>query len=424
MEGGKRMLLSGLLQMQPDDALLYLEQNVNYLFQDPDRYSEVAEDYQSEKGGEYLMPYVWLDLNHPAVDSFEACPDPRLIEQVRQRGRVQFFIHPEMIPEYKTKGFSELLDFAGNQMVAPTASTRTVITRGLAYNFMVKTNMTRVVGLLSRKMRRSSVAHSSQIMVEMAEIKDCIPRSLAYLPESIGVVYEEEIGVIFRECQARPRVNEQRHLIPFFSLISLDRRSFDDPLLLCQIVEGGEQTPLKTFLEQILKPILGSWSYLVFKRGIHPIAHFQNLLLELDREGKPKRIVFRDLQDTIIDSQVRSEKGLHSEFARHFIDDIDHTKIQVGPDIVRDPEIARRIRYSLSYDFWLGLIFDCFIVVLSKYPSCTEERIVEATKELFRESVEGSARNLFPPEQFFIERVDPEDPRMRMVGIRGKPKYR
>jgi hypothetical protein len=418
------MLLECLLRTLPNDALIYLEQNVNHLFQRGDRESEVSSPYQPERGVEYKMPYVLLSLSHPDLEYFEAQPNPKLVRGVRRGGQVKFFIHPDMIPEYRGVGLSELLDFAGEISVSPTASTRTVMTRNFPYNFMVKINMTKKIGLLRRKLTRSSVAQSNQIMSEMAQVEDEVPTGLAYLPESMGVVFQETIGEIFRECQARPKVESRRYLIPFFSLISRDYKRPEDPLLLCQIVEGQNRDPYKAFYKGILVPLLETWSYLVLERGILPVAHLQNLLLEINRDGKPTRIVFRDLQDAAIDGQVRRKKGLHTDFARHFIDDVTHTPLLVNGELVKNVEIVRQIRYSLAYDFWLGLLIHCFSVVLSKYSSCGEEKIRETAKEFFQQKIQPKADDIFPPEQFAIQRIDPVDTRTRLVENKGKPIYR
>lgn len=426
------MILRELLQSQSEEVLLYLEQNVNYLFQEfpgkVERHIEVGEKYQPEKRVEYMMPYVWLDKNSESVELFEALPSQRLNGELYKESRenlVKFFIHPEMIPDYEEKGFVELLDFAGEQKVKPTASTRTVMTRDLPFNFLIKTNLTKLVGFLRRKMRVSAVRQSNQIMRDLAEIESLTPETLAYLPETIGVVYRTDIGMIIRELQPKPKVDDKRFLIPFFSLISIDSMRPEDPLLLCQIVENQPKAPFDTFSEKILLPLMEAWAYLVFERGILPIPHMQNLLLEIDKSGKPTRIVLRDLQDAAVDLSVREEKGLHCNFYRHFVDDIEHNPLIVESERINDAQTARKIRYSLNYDFWLGkVLFDCFSIVLSKYPSCTEEKIVKAAKEFFADKIQNRDCDLFPSDQFFVKRIDPADPSTRIVEKRGKPKYR
>src|SRR2546421_607249 len=48
--------------------------------------------------------------------------------------------------------------------VTPTASSRTLLTLDTPVPFMIKTNMTAAIGGVRRKMRRSAVAHSHEIM--------------------------------------------------------------------------------------------------------------------------------------------------------------------------------------------------------------------------------------------------------------------
>jgi hypothetical protein len=423
------MILREMFKCEPDEMLLYLETNVNYLFQKfpgkVERQIEVGEVYQPEKGGEYLMPYVWLDKNSAAVELFESQPDRRLTSEMHREDYIRFFVHPEMIHEYREKGLVDLLSFAGEYKVKPTASTRTVMTRGLPYNYMIKANMEKLVGFLRRKMKISAVRQSNQIMSEFADIESLAPESLAYLPETIGVVYDTDIGMLIRECQPKPKVADRRYLIPFFSLISLDAAQPEDPLLLCQIVENQPKNPFDVFSEMILLPLIEAWAYLVFERGILPIPHMQNLLLEIDKSGTPTRIVLRDLQDAAVDLSVREEKGLHRNFYRHFVDDIEHNPLLVDSERINDAQTARKIRYSLNYDFWLGkVLFDCFTVVLSKYPSCNEERIVKSTRKYFQDMFQNRARELFPSTKFFVKRIDHANPSTRIVENRGKPKYR
>lgn len=417
------MDLKEIFPRGPNESLILFEHNYNYLFQGRNRSTTVAEDYQPEKGAQYQMPYVWLSLDDEEVESFFASPDELLEREVRQGNLIKFFIHPEMISEYKERGYEKLLRPAGYQKVVPTASTRTVMTLELPYAFMIKVNMTKRVGLLSRKLTRTSVAQSHQIMVEMNQIKECAPPFLAYLPETIGVVYKTEVGEIFRQCQAWPKVQEERYLIPFFSLISSDKQHTEDPLI-CQIIEMQGGNEWEVFEKTLLIPLLDSWKFLVFERGILPIMHFQNLLLEVNKEGSPTRIVFRDLQDCTIDGNTRISKGLHIKFSRHFVDDVGHFQIYVDGEQIKDSQRLRQVNYSLAWDFWLALLFDCFGIVLSKYHSCSREKLITRVKEYFQENIQTTTPDLFPQDQFVLKEIDPENPRVRSVENRGCPKYR
>jgi len=211
------MVLEDLLRMPPLDGLIYLEQNVNYLFQNGKRVSEVGSSFQPEMGAEYEMPYVLLPQRHPRLEYFEIQPTPLLKEFVVEERSVKFFLHPDMLEEYKALGFSELLDSAGEILVSPTASTRTVITRNLPFNFMVKVNLTKKIGFLSRKLTRTSVAQSNKIMAEMIQCENEMPTGFGFFLESIGVVFGESVGEIFREPLVRPPA-EASVILYLFSL--------------------------------------------------------------------------------------------------------------------------------------------------------------------------------------------------------------
>ena len=88
--------------------------------------------------------------------------------------------------------------------VTPTASSRTLLTLDTPVPFMIKTNMTAAIGGVRRKMRRSAVAHSHEIMRDLAESADEAPAAIAVLPETLGVVFEGEAGMLIRECRPRP----------------------------------------------------------------------------------------------------------------------------------------------------------------------------------------------------------------------------
>src|SRR4030042_1627197 len=215
------MLLRNLLVGNPEEIFLYLERRVNSKFPLSGPYTGVPACYRADLGAEsYPLPFV--NLEPGKVESFECLPDERVKSEIVSRNDVKFFVHPLMVPNYLDKELYDLLGFCGNFRVSSTSSTRTVITRDKEKNFMIKFNLENRLGERTRKLKRRQVEHSNKIMQELSTIN--LPEDFAYMPESFGVLYAKngsEIGMIIREFQAMPHVEEKRFVLPLFSLYSL-----------------------------------------------------------------------------------------------------------------------------------------------------------------------------------------------------------
>ena len=59
----------------------------------------------------------------------------------------------------------------------------------------------------------------------------------------------------------------------------------------------------------IIGLIQDTWVYFVSNRGILPEMHGQNILLEIDVRGIPKRIIHRDFQSLYSDKDIRTVKN-------------------------------------------------------------------------------------------------------------------
>jgi hypothetical protein len=420
------MLLEDIIQSKPEELFNYLERRVNYRFPFRKGYSDVPKRYRADgKQNYFQMPFVLLGKEEVFVA--EARPDPRIKSEVTFDGKTKFFVHPNIALDYKKRDLPKLLDFRGKYLVSPLASTRSVLTKSLEYNFVIKTDLPRKIGGFARKMKKEAIEHSNKISQEL----DCsaLPEFCGFLPESIGICHKTEgieTGNIFRELAARPTAVGKRYLIPFFSLISLDSCNKEDPLLLCQIIENSKKTDeneFDTFNRTILTPLINSFAYLVLERGILPEPHAQNLFLELNKNGAATRIVYSDFQDYGIDLSIRNKKGLDCGYSRNLVERC-YLPINCEDGIV-ERHGFRRIKYSCTYDFVIARIIDNCSIALSKYSSCEPEKITEQTKQLFSQNFSAVAKELFPYDECFYHIITQNGPE-KTFNIRrlGKKWYR
>jgi len=426
------MLLQNLLKGNPEEVFIYLERNVNSRFPLQQEYIEVPDSYRPDIGAD-IFELPFSVIKDSEVDYHEVSPDVQVRNLVNDDGR-KFFIHPVMVEDYLQKKMFPILGDDGSVLVSPTSSTRTVMTRNLDKNFMLKVNLERRLGERIRKLKKSQVEHSRKIMQELDGLRDGeLPDVCGYFPESIGMCFSvcnshedstcDETGMLVREFQVRPLMAGKRFYIPFFSLFSLDKKSRDDDPLLAQIIGnlGNGKDELDVFVNYVLSPLISSWAYFPVRRGINPDIHAQNVLLEIDEDGIPVRIVYRDFQEFFVDVEKRERNGLSIDFSRNLLYPEDKV-IQVGSRIITTAKERRRVHYGHTYDYRIGTILDYFTIVLSKFPCCTGSRIRNAAREIFREQFDGLEKEIFPEKAYVYPKGIHDFSRKNLIEC--EPKYR
>lgn len=267
---------------------------------------------------------------------------------------------------------------------------------------MLKVNLERKLGENVRKLKRNQVEHSHKICIDFENSK--FPEYLGYLPETIGAIYVyngNETGMIVREFQVRLFSYEKNYLLPFFSLFSLDKLNKSHDPLLVQILEKfSTGKEFDFFRDKILKPFIDSFAYFTLKRGMNTDMHAQNTLLEIDKDGMPKRIVYRDFQDLFIDLERREHLSLSTNFLRNAMEMPSKSYIVEGVK-VKDNKEHKQISYSFNYDYKIGRILDYFSIVLSKFSSCSEKEIIETAKIIFQRNFDGT--DIFPKKAYHLK---------------------
>ena len=312
--------------------------------------NEVSPMYCAIQGVEsFSLPYTRISRKKAAV--FLASPNKKIYHKIIEK-EIKFFIHPEMIPEVKPR------NLFWETIVQPTSSTRTVLPNN--EDFFVKLHLNLRLSRYIRRLRRDSVEHSILISQEIESSLPFAPKSFAYLPESIGIVYKD-FGMIIREKIVRPIQHEKTVLFPLFSLYSSDiQKPLDKPLFV-QLVEKRKEDPLSVFLKEIVVPLFSNMAFFINKYGILLEPHGQNVLVELSKDFEITRLVHRDFQSMYIDAQLRKKNNLHNKFKKHIMGE----------------ECKKEITYSLVFDNYVGkYMLDKFVKLLFDHYKIPKNKII------------------------------------------------
>ncbi len=309
----------------------HLERNVNDFRGNWEKFSDISYQFSPESGCTVQVPFKFVD--NEAVTTKSAEPDNRITEVLLVGEAACYFWHPDTVSPFNDPE-DGVLD------VLPTSSTRTLQTTGLPYNFFIKTHLPKRHFLYDRSLKPSVVSHSIDVSHDIERLtSESTDESWAFMPESLAFILEGS-GVIFREREPRPHVQQPRLLLPAFSLYSKDTKNPDDPSLLSQLIHhNGEDDPLQYMLDKIVTPLRSVWLEILRKRGLLLELHAQNALFELNNSGDVERVVLRDFQSIWSDIDIREKNNL--------------------PQMSRDgflPE-ERNKQYSLCYDHFMGTMF-------------------------------------------------------------------
>lgn len=291
------------LPIQELEATRHMERYVNNV--KPGSHSDWSDTdikYSPHEGIEEFPTPVY-GLSPETATVIKANPDPELQKEILGKEVVKFVVHPELAddPEYMERvGIDPDTKLDEPYLVTPTASTRTLLTKGRDYNFMVKTDLDKRHYRFIRRLKGSSVDHSVKISQELERITSTEETpEYAFLPESLGVVVgnkDNGAGVLFREITPRPLVPESRVLVPYFSLYVTDLKSPQDEPLLIQLIKQNAKAGKEAeyFIDTILGKVVRTWTHFATQYGLLLELHGQNTMLEVDSELKPQRIVHRD----------------------------------------------------------------------------------------------------------------------------------
>src|SRR5215470_7704071 len=298
------MELDGILK--GNQALLYMERYVDEGTRTYSPFaakSEAAPEYQP-RSGRPSFELITVFAPPSQVSIFQADPQRNLLDFYVRSEKVRFLIHPEIWASSGIDNLNELNALRRGEplQVSPTASTRTVLTTETPANVprhFVKLHYPRRISRFNRRLRRKNIHNSIEATHDLAHV-----RFDKFTYGDGGNPW----GFLVREETPRP-FREARFLVPYFALYGGDLQHPEDRPLLVQMIERLGAEPQSFVIDEIMIPVIDCWAKVVRERGILLESHAQNLLLEIDTDFRPRRIVHRDF-DVWSDGEARKQAGL------------------------------------------------------------------------------------------------------------------
>jgi hypothetical protein len=413
------MILEAIAQGNP--ALLYMER---YLDEGTKTYSpfaatsEVSPEYRPNSPNPFF-DLVTVRVPQNRVSVFLATPSKSLLKHYLRPDEVLFAVHPQT---WASKGIERLdaLQACPRDRpirVAPTASTRTVFTfpqsggpqSGDAPPHFIKLHLPRRISRFNRRFRRKNIENSIALSRDIERVR--LDR-FAYLPEVLGIAFgegDDAWGFLVREAAPRPTFR-RRHLIPCFALYGGDLNHPGAPPLLVQMIERLGRRPEAFIVDEIMIPVVQSWSNIVREWGILLEPHGQNTLLEVDGEFRPHRIVHRDF-DCWVNLEVRRRQGLAVPF--------------VGAGIGADTGRPVDQHYSLVYDRFIGHeFFDYLLEALGRFYPIDRGAIRRRVSEAFHDAFPDFARFFPRRTMFYFSNTTPPGHGFELVDMQQAPEWR
>lgn len=343
-------------------------------------------------------------LPRDVVHIHTANPAIQLVSHYLHASGIRFPIHPQFYGDDRIPSMNKILEYPLNVPIQciPTASSRSVFVcdRQLPAHCLKLHCPIQISrfnrSLLSRDIFKS-IASSREWDSAIKE-EATFPSSLAFLPESIGVVIGQGAhawGYLIREMTPRPVVPYSTTLLPLFSLYSQDLRAphkeYQHKPLITQLIRNSRLNPREFVIDKVMRPIIEGWCFLARERGILAQAHGQNLLLEIDHDDQPRRIVFRDLS-TYMDRQVRIKKGLSNQQFLSRSDD---------PDAIKNGIASY---YSLTYDSFVGHhLFAYIATVANQEYGIGKSDLQQSCRAIFHAHF-PDANQFFPPHVYYYSK--------------------
>lgn len=397
------------IKNDPIKSYLYLER---YFNQGTKIYSPFADQTEADYLYQPTNPRDAFELPCVIIPKEKVCiflDDPsRHISNFYIREDVILFpIHPEIFHDEQVPFIEELKRYPKTKslMVAPTASTRTVMTIKEDTPHFIKLHYPKRISRFIRRLRENTIKNCLSVSQDIQSLT-----GIAYLPETMGIAYgtsKEAWGFLIRECTPRPFQGNDGFLIPLFALYSQDMNAINDPPLLIQLIQYFKEDPATFVLNHIFKPIIRNWCLALTERGFLLEAHGQNTLLELNAKFYPSRIVYRDL-DVYVDREIRKKNGLHLNFSQSH---------QIEPE-------KRQALYSLKYDFFMGHhLFDYLTSLLNRYYGISSSLIQNICKEYFHSCFPNSGSYFSDKTFYYSNEILPEN-KYKLIETSDKPNWR
>jgi hypothetical protein len=266
-----------------------------------------AQKYRPESRNWFTVKSIWVPEEelHTALQDDAIPKDIQKIFVKTENGKRYFrlFIHPESENFYQ-----ELIKKHPPVEQAfeatSTASSRTVVMRPKGQEspvFFTKLSLDVELGGVRRTVPAGEVARSVGTSRYLKALEAEQPSNFSAMREVVGISPKgwERGGMIVRLVPDSV-IKGDTKLVPLFSLYAKDANGRS---LLQDMAEKAGMDPSQFVKKNILEPFYKGWVEWNINGAVTMEAHAQNVLLELDREGKPTgRFVHRDLGGFNIDT--------------------------------------------------------------------------------------------------------------------------
>lgn len=372
-----------LTNINEPEAFVYMER---YLGGGTRTYSQFAGDTAMQARFQptslnpgYRLPLIHVPKQHITIH--QANPATWLSPFYESNEIFRLPVHPELLADRDIPEIEWLLDRPIDYIkVIPTSSFRTVLTNSpdVPQHF-IKLHFPKRISRGIRWVNKVTVEIELAVSLELAKIHH---PQFGYLPETYGATLgnaDSSWGYLIRERTVKPPALEGHTLVPLFALYGQDIQKPGDLPLLVQLINHHQVDALDFVIDNLIAPLIETWILVARELGILLIDHGQNVLLELDDNFNPQRLVRRDYR-TLIDSQARIQRGLHLNFPERYLRGANEIKKY----------------YSLQYDSYIGHHLLAFISnTLQLHFDLQPGQLEQRTKQVFHHCI-PDADKLFP----------------------------
>ena len=339
-------------------------------------YTEAEEGYRPDSpSASFELPCFDVPLDDLTV--YEGDPPPALRRAYLGPDSARFSVHPQLLLSDRTDPILEKLRAQSERLepltVSPSSSTRTLYVLHREPEHALKVHFPFRVSRYGRRMRDEVVEQAVWVSSQLQLRANRLGTRFSFFREVLGVTHRrlqmssprrENWGYLLRDLEPFPRRPGRGHLIPGFALYGRDFFEPEAPLLLLSLMEGKD--PRSFLLEGIMFPIIRHWARCYQELGFQLEPHGQNVLLDLDEEGRIRRIVHRDL-NLGIDMRRRRDLGLQEDLENTY------NRSETGDF------------GSVTYDkFMGGHFFDPLLAaVRTQFPGLTGESLRSPCREEF-----------------------------------------
>lgn len=341
----------------------------------------------------------------PLVEIDDSGLDSLIIGEPNDIFNKRNFCHPDSIAFMSPVVKSDKISAKDSDVIVqPTSGGRTMFLCSNQYAGFIKlTYDVARIGRVDRQLKYEHCMSSYEVSNAMKRAIDSgkyadtfsvlLERTgkVTYIPIDNENYYEW--GTMLREIKPYPYVEEERQIIPGFSLFGTDfynEETQKDDLLINQFIALSKKDP-KDYLTNVATITVDSWFQSALNCGFLLELHGQNCYYEINKNFEITRIVIKDMDSVDKDMSLQKKLGLNSVW-KSFPYECFYE------DEPEDHPWYYKIRPSYMYDFKLGtyLLLPIIDAVCSHF-NLDKQQIIAEIKEYVRNKyLEKLPKGFFP----------------------------